>query len=165
MKLIIAIIGIIGVMLIVAAARSKSAFAQWPPKGFFSETRQPRANVRRVRRHRYRHRHHRRRVIVRRRHVSQACRSEMTIVGDQSPTLNGARAQALKAYQQEARFRHGERFADPRNAAGVRFECVRSSIKNIANRATAAIGIDTQLERCSVTATPCRAPAIAGAAD
>ena len=131
-----------------------TARAEWPPRGFFSAEPQPRTT-----RYYRRHRHHRRtrRVIIRRYHDTGVCKRSMTVVGDMAQSTKGAREAALKAFQQESRFRHGERFADPRNAAGVQFECVHASIKNIANRATAAVGVDTQLERCSVTATPCRA--------
>ncbi len=86
------------------------------------------------------------------------CVGLVSVVGDQSTTIKGAQAQAEKAWQQQVRFRNGELYSDARNARKITFRCVDSSIRNFANRATEAIGINSQLKRCSMSAKPCRAP-------
>ena len=88
------------------------------------------------------------------------CVAVVSVVGDQATTIKGAQAQAEKAWQQQIRFRYGELYSDPRNAGKIAFRCVDSSIRNFANRATEAIGINSQLKRCSMAATPCRAPSV-----
>ncbi len=90
--------------------------------------------------------------------AGRECVSTVSVVGDQATTLNGAQAQAEKAWQQQVRFRNGELYSDARNASKITYRCVDSSIRNFANRATEAIGINTQLKRCSMSAQPCRAP-------
>ena len=90
----------------------------------------------------------------------QKCVAVVSVVGDQAATMKGARAQAEKAWQQQIRFRYGELYSDPRNAGKIAFRCVDSSIRNFANRATEAIGINSQLKRCSMSALPCRAPSV-----
>lgn len=89
------------------------------------------------------------------------CQPAVSVVGDQAASTSGAKAQAEKAWQQQIRFRHGELFADPRNAMAIAYRCVDSSIRNLANRATEVIGINSQFKRCSMTATPCQAPQVA----
>lgn len=88
----------------------------------------------------------------------QKCMPVVSVVGDQSTTINGAKAQAEKSWQQQVRFRNGELYADPRYAQTITYRCVDSSIRNIANRATEALGINSQFKRCSMYAVPCRAP-------
>lgn len=95
-----------------------------------------------------------------RRHAER-CMPVVSVVGDQSGTANGAKAQAEKAWQQQVRFLNGELYSDPRYAGQISYRCVDSSIRNIANRATEIVGINSQLKRCSMTATPCRAPSVA----
>ncbi len=89
------------------------------------------------------------------------CAPAVSVVGDQAASTSGAKAQAEKAWQQQIRFRHGELFADPRYAKAIAYRCVDSSIRNLANRATEAIGINSQFKRCSMTAMPCQAPMVA----
>jgi len=100
---------------------------------------------------------------IRKRHRRHAerCMPIVSVVGDQSGTANGAKAQAEKAWQQQVRFLNGELYSDPRYAGQISYRCVDSSIRNIANRATEIVGINSQLKRCSMTATPCRAPSVA----
>ena len=86
------------------------------------------------------------------------CVSLVSVVGDQATSIKGAQAQAKRPGQQQVRFRNGELYSDARNANKITFRCVDSSIRNFANRATEAIGINSQLKRCSMTARPCRAP-------
>lgn len=81
----------------------------------------------------------------------------IVIVGDQSTSEPGAQEQARKSWNQEVRFRFGEQWADLRNADEIAFACVRSSVENVANRATEALGINSQLKRCQISARPCRA--------
>lgn len=90
--------------------------------------------------------------------AGRECVSVVSVVGDQATTIKGAQAQAEKAWQQQVRFRSGELYSDARNASKITYRCVDSSIRNFANRATEAIGINTQLKRCSMSAKPCRAP-------
>ena len=88
------------------------------------------------------------------------CSSAVSVVGDQAATMNGAKAQAEKAWQQQVRFLSGELYSDPRYAENIAYRCVDSSIRNLANRATEIVGINSQLKRCSMTATPCRATSV-----
>lgn len=82
--------------------------------------------------------------------IDTACKPAIRVVGDQRPTEQGAREQADKAWMQEVRFRHGERFMDgAANARDVRYACTRSSVGEIA-------GV-TQ-HRCEIIAIPCPAP-------
>lgn len=98
-------------------------------------------------------RHHKRRR-------EPGCQPSLSITGKQFASLSGAKARADKAWQGAARFRHGERFMDLRFARGVKYQCVHSSVENIANRATEAVGINSQLKRCQITAQPCVAPMV-----
>jgi len=56
------------------------------------------------------------------------CLPPIEAVGDQALSENGARDNAEKAWQQEMRFAKGELYADPRNAQGQTYWCVKSSI-------------------------------------
>lgn len=85
------------------------------------------------------------------------CFAPLAIVGDQAPSWTGAKAQAQKAWGQEARFRYGELFADIRYARNAQYRCVESSIRNSLNRATEAVGISSRLKRCEMQARPCEA--------
>lgn len=60
--------------------------------------------------------------------VSPRCLPPIEAVGDQALSENGAKENAEKAWQQEMRFARGELFADPRNAQGQAYWCVKSSI-------------------------------------
>ncbi len=74
------------------------------------------------------------------------CQPAFRTVGDQAITLAGAREAAEKAFQQQARFTWGERYADVSNARDVTFECVRSSIGSVAGQV---------FLRCEMRARPC----------
>jgi hypothetical protein len=74
------------------------------------------------------------------------CQAAFRTVGDQAVTLAGAKEAAEKAFQQQARFTWGERFADVSNARDVTFECVRSSIGSVAGQV---------FQRCEIRARPC----------
>ena len=81
--------------------------------------------------------------------IAPQCQPAFRTVGDQALTLSGAREAAEKAFQQQARFSWGERFADVANARDVTFECVRSSIGSVAGQV---------FMRCEIRARPCMAP-------
>lgn len=92
-----------------------------------------------------------RRVVVEREDHSKRehgprCRDRMTLVGDQHLSIDGAKEQAIKAWRQQARFAHGERFTEIGSAEDVTFRCVQSSIGE-------AMG--ASLHRCEVSAEPC----------
>lgn len=76
----------------------------------------------------------------------QGCMREMTAHGDQALTEDGAKAEARKGWMQAVRFRHGEMFADFKNAERASYACVRSSIGSVAGQV---------LNRCELTAIPC----------
>jgi hypothetical protein len=145
------------IALAIASATPASAEKPWPYSEFSAE-RKGTDHSKKVRTYRKRNR------VITRRHkrpeprvAARNCQPTISVVGDQAQSTKGAQSQAWKAYQGEARFRYGERFADPRHAELIRMECVYSSIKNVANRFTETVGVNTQFERCSVTARPCRA--------
>jgi len=71
------------------------------------------------------------------------CRVEFQAAGDQALTEDGAKQAALKAFQQEIRFAHGELWADPDHAQDKSFLCVKSSV---------GAGL---FHRCRVRARPC----------
>jgi hypothetical protein len=81
-------------------------------------------------------------------HNAPQCQPAFRTVGDQAITLAGAREAAEKAFQQQARFTWGERYADVSNARDVTFECVRSSIGSVAGQV---------FLRCEMRARPCMA--------
>ena len=56
------------------------------------------------------------------------CLPPIEAVGDQALSESGAKDNAEKAWQQEMRFARGELYADPRNAQGQTYWCVKSSI-------------------------------------
>jgi len=60
--------------------------------------------------------------------VAPRCLPPIEAVGDQALSENGAKENAEKAWQQEMRFARGELFADPRNAQGQTYWCVKYSI-------------------------------------
>lgn len=80
-----------------------------------------------------------------------ACQAAFRTVGDQAVTLAGAREAAEKAFQQQARFSWGERYADVSHARDATYECVRSSIGSIAGQT---------FLRCEIRARPCMAPQV-----
>ena len=84
----------------------------------------------------------------------KACKAPIKVVGDQRPTLEGAREQADKAWMQEVRFRFGERFMETVNARDRRYACSRSSIAEI---------VGQTMQRCEIIALPCPAPVLWGA--
>lgn len=86
---------------------------------------------------------------------SKLCIAAVATVGDQANSTQGAQAQADKAWSQLVRYKAGERYMDLRFAKQKSYTCVHSSVPNVANRATAVVGIDTQFERCEIIATPC----------
>lgn len=89
---------------------------------------------------------------------NSGCKPEIKVTGTQFLSENGAKERAQKAWEGMVQFRHGELYADLRFARDIRYQCVRSSVENIANRASEAVGINTQLKRCLIWATPCIAP-------
>ena len=147
---------VLAIIALAAVIGARPAHSAWPESEFGRTYREP------TRHHRY----HRKPRTVRKVFVIRPerprdegrCKPALAIVGDQSPTENGARAQAEKAFQQEVRFRHGEIYADARNAESITFACVDSSVRNLLNRATEAVGVNSQLKRCQMRATPCAAP-------
>ena len=157
------------------AGLSATAQASDWPESVWEKAKQRKAARKQKARVRARHHRHKRRAAANRIDTSrfktgsiprnkvaqpQKCMPGVSVVGDQSTTTNGAKAQAEKAWQQQVRFLNGELYADPRNASVISYRCVDSSIRNIANRATEAIGINSQFKRCSMTAVPCRAPTV-----
>lgn len=156
--------------LLIVAAWSASVRAEpiWQPDGSVSfrsapENRAPtrRRTVRRVVRNKSRYKVRRTiRVAPRREPVAPICRAEVRAVGRQAVTLAGAKANAVRAFQETARFRLGELYADIRSARGVYLRCVKSTVRGGFQRATEAVGIDASLERCSIRATPCIAQEI-----
>jgi hypothetical protein len=144
--------------------------AEWPYSEFTttSAVKKPHYRKRRVVRKRKTTRRRRpqvkswryRKPVVTAKTVNKGCKKEVIIGGDQAQSTKGARAQSIKSFAALVRSRHGELFMDIRNARDVRFRCVHSSIPNLANRATKAIGFDTQFERCTIRATPCMAPEV-----
>lgn len=71
------------------------------------------------------------------------CKEPLSDRGDQRTSEAWAKSAADKAWMQSAKFKWGERWADIRNAKGVRYECVK----------TGATGI---LQRCEIVAMPCK---------
>lgn len=77
------------------------------------------------------------------------CQAAFRTVGDQAITVEGAREAAEKAFSQQTRFTHGERYQDISNARDAGYECVRSSIGSVAGAV---------FYRCELRARPCMAP-------
>jgi hypothetical protein len=106
------------IALAISFAIPASAERPWPYSEFSAERKAPKAK------RTYRKRH---RVITRRRHKrpeprvsSRNCQPTISVVGDQAQSTKGAQSQSWKSWQQEARYRYGERFADPRHAELLR---------------------------------------------
>lgn len=75
------------------------------------------------------------------------CHRELTREGDQYASEDGAKDQAVKAWQQAARWKYGERFMSIENAVATRYECGRSSVGSVVGQV---------FYRCSIEAVPCR---------
>lgn len=153
-------VGILLISMVLAVSAPAQEWAGNTPRW----TNAPKARPKFRRRHRHReHRETRRVIVIRERrtdpHEHRACMPHLSVVGDQAQSKPGAQAQAWKAFQQQARALYGEIFADPDHAGDATYRCWHSSIKNLANRLTEKIGVDSQFERCLVRARPCRAPA------
>lgn len=184
MKMYQAILAFILVVLFIAAivvgvnavTPNKAAAAEWPYSEFSgrkagdrayptkkirkSATRKPRRKYDRPRRHVEKKEHPATRVMAWKRldgfKPKEGCLlTSVQMIGDQAPTTQGAKAEARKAWSQWIRAIMSERLMDIKNAQEVSYSCWHSSVPNVVNRATAVIGIDTQFERCRVTATPC----------
>ena len=76
------------------------------------------------------------------------CRESYRTVGNQHVAVQGAKAEADKAWIQAIRFHHGEKYMDMANAKGVSYTCSRSSVGET---------LGQTFSRCEIEARPCRA--------
>lgn len=149
----------IRIAILALALMASPAFAQDWQQNFFGHS----STYRNPDEHRH-HRHHAPRPIVIYRkpevrswvhveepneHRGHDCRSILTVVGDQALSTDGAKKEAIKAWRQQVRFAHGERYTEPNYARGTTFACVKSSIGSVA-------GVTE--ERCEIRAAPCTTP-------
>lgn len=79
------------------------------------------------------------------------CKPVISVVGDQRPTIEGAKEQADKAWRQEVRFRFGEFYTMKDRARNLRYACSQSSIAEVLNQT---------MMRCAIIAQPCPAEVI-----
>jgi hypothetical protein len=77
----------------------------------------------------------------------ELCQRRMRIVGDQHLTMEGAKAQADKAFSQTMRFYFGEQYMDVANAENAAYTCSRSSVGET---------LGQTFTRCELEARPCR---------
>lgn len=149
-----------GVMMIWMASQVRSQPLGWPHSEFdrpepppsIKERPSPRRNVV------HRHRETRRVIRVPVPVIDTRCMPAVAIVGDQAVSEDGARSQSLKAWSQQVRFLHGELYMDPDRADERAFRCTKSSVENVGNRITEAVGVNSQFWRCQLIARPCAAP-------
>lgn len=85
---------------------------------------------------------------------SVACKVSIKTVGRQYVDVKGAQNEAIVAWTDMVRYRHGEMFADFANALHRDFRCVQSSINGI-KVGPVKLGA---FYRCEVVAMPCTAP-------
>lgn len=167
MKYLTAFVVGLGVAMIVVAAlmfaRSAHA-AEWPQSEWRKAPKVERKYSRPKRTYRKRRKPRVKAWVRKNRHLNafddknSGCKPEIKVTGTQFLSENGAKERAQKAWEGMVQFRHGELYADLRFARDIRYQCVRSSVENIANRASEALGVNTQLKRCLIWATPCIAP-------
>ena len=82
------------------------------------------------------------------------CRDMRRVVGNQHLTVNGAKAEADKAWIQSIRFYYGEVFMSLENAKEVRYTCSRSSVGET---------LGQTFNRCEIEARPCKAESVESA--
>jgi len=76
------------------------------------------------------------------------CRDTKRVVGNQHLTVNGAKAEADKAWIQSIRFYYGEVFMSLENAKEIKYTCSRSSVGET---------LGQTFNRCEIEARPCKA--------
>ena len=76
------------------------------------------------------------------------CRESYRTVGNQHVAVQGAKAEADKAWIQAIRFHLGEKFMDIQNAKRISYTCSRSSVGET---------LGQTFSRCEIQATPCKA--------
>jgi len=114
-----------------------------------------RAERRRSRKH---HHHKGTRVLGFRQEIetdSVVCRPYISVVGSQYVTKNGAEDSAVKAWQEQVRYEHGERFMSWESADKQQVRCVRSSVGELGSK---ALDMTVKFYRCEVKGKPCMPP-------
>jgi hypothetical protein len=86
-------------------------------------------------------------------HDEGQCKAFLARVGDQYASESGAQQEADKAWMQEARWAHGERYMSRENARNVTYECGRSSVGSVVGQV---------FYRCRLRARPCSPEATRG---
>jgi hypothetical protein len=119
-----------------------------------------RANARAERRRSRRHRHRGTRVLGFHKTIEDeadpvTCRSYIAVVGSQYVTKNGAEDSAIKAWQEQVRYEHGERFMAWESASKQQVRCVRSSVGELGSK---ALDMTVKFYRCEVKGKPCMPP-------
>ncbi len=84
----------------------------------------------------------------------RGCRDTKRVVGNQHLTVNGAKAEADKAWIQSIRFYYGEVFMSLENAKDVKYTCSRSSVGET---------LGQTFNRCEIEAKPCKAEKVESA--
>lgn len=83
------------------------------------------------------------------------CRPYIAVVGSQFVTKNGAEDSAIKAWQEQVRYEHGERFMNWDGADKQQVRCVRSSVGELGSK---AFDMTVKFYRCEVKGRPCMPP-------
>jgi hypothetical protein len=83
------------------------------------------------------------------------CRPYISVVGSQFVTKGGAEDSAIKAWQEQTRYTHGERFMDWSTAENQQVRCVRSSVGELGVK---AFDLTAKFYRCEVKGKPCMPP-------
>ena len=83
------------------------------------------------------------------------CRNYLAVVGSQYVTKNGAEDSAIKSWQEQVRYEHGERFMNWDTAENQQVRCVRSSIGELGSK---ALDMTVKFYRCEVKGKPCQPP-------
>lgn len=71
------------------------------------------------------------------------CKAEITSTGSSRPTLSLAHGSARATWKNEVKTMHGEQYQEVQYAKSVRYRCTESTLG---------------LQRCTITAAPCRVP-------
>lgn len=117
-----------------------------------------RARARAARRKSRKHHHHKSTRVLGFHHEetdSVVCRPYISVVGSQYVTTQGAEDSAIKAWQEQVRYEHGERFMNWESADKQQVRCVRSSVGELGSK---ALDMTVKFYRCEVKGRPCMPP-------
>lgn len=89
-----------------------------------------------------------------------ACKPPVKALSEVMHTIDNGKASARKAWMENVRWEHGERFMEADLARNMHFQCNRVTVPTTEGVIGAAVNKATYGLKCEVRAVPCEAPVI-----